>query len=309
MNEGMHRFVLSHNVSSGYEFRGEIENYVPETSTQNWILSYISNLTKYSSSPQYVSRDLECNSFFGIDKYIVLLKSTNKKDVRYFVENDVTIYDAWSNFAKELHDHAEGGLWNITSDTVFAQKIDEGIRLTEVSEKTKLFVLTDSADDAMQIHGEIMKKHPIYLFYGSCVDVVANIPKVALNIAICRCLEEQDRENFLQEIRNQPNRIVVDLTNGNHRIDVSIRRPEFSQLAFQKLCKKIGRGKAYRDLSAALYQNRAILFARKPGFLNYLVYQFISEKYPGLIDSLTISTREKDEMKMFAKKWENQKRE
>ena len=299
MNESMHRFVLSHS-ESGYDYRGEIADYVPDKQKQDWIVSYINELTWYASLVPYATLNLTCHSFFGIDKYVVLLKSTNKQDTRWFVENEVTICDGFSDFASSLRTQAGDPLQGITDDVDFAGRIRHAIRMTEFSENTKLFFLTDNDADAERLHREIRENHPVFLYYGSCVDAVARIPKVGFQIAICRCLEPNDRGNFLHEIEGRANLIVADLTSGSRRIGFSIKHPEMSQNAFLLHGKKIGEDEAYAKLSAALLKDREDLLLRKSGFINYIVFRYLEASCPQCLQSLTIGMHEMSALKEFA---------
>ena len=168
------------------------------------------------------------------------------------------------------------------------------------------FFLTDTAEAADALHKYIQETHPAYLYYGACVDVVGSLPKLEMNIAICRCLLPTDRNTLLREINGCPNRIVVDLTNGNQRIDVMIRHPEFSQSVLQRLSKRLGPDKAFSQLTDALLQNRDALITRKSGFINYLVAGFMNKNYPQEMSELTIGINEMRELKNFFVTWGKQ---
>ncbi|MBR2868399.1 MAG: hypothetical protein IKB88_04960 [Clostridia bacterium] len=289
-------FFLSHS-SGGYDFRGNIDNLIPENSAQMWVKSYISMLTEYASVPGYASAPVTTKSFFNADENIVLIESYPRNDGRVFLESKVTIESKYDNidFSEFLDTMTEFCGY----DDFFVNKLHESLLLSLFSDDTVLYCVAERESDINLIRRIISEISSDILKLNSCIEIIGKIPPVKKSVAICRCILSNDKVNFLSEAQCDENYILIDFSDSTPTIHICLNEPSYAQLCLLKLFSKYNFENVYYSIEELirlpLNKNNMRIY------YNTLCLLMAYKNFRSDIFEISMTPREKEEIKSLLK--------
>lgn len=296
------KFVLSHD-HSGYDFTGNIDKLIAEESTREWIKSYISMLLSYASDPKYITSATRTKSHFVKDGYIIMMESYAKRDNRLFIESEITIEKADVEIAFENYYKYSNSDFSFKGAKAFYCSTFFLMLNAFVSDSTTFFCLVNDDITVKRIHGVLSEIDYIFLKNNSCIEVIKEIPPIKNSVAICHCIQPQDKDNYIREIERNENYIVADFTGVNIIFTSNLNSPTYAQRCFKKLSKYYGEGK-YED--TVVYNSFANIVNKylgkkeyKTSMLNALCYIMMETSYRECLFDVAMTESEKNEFKQI----------